>query len=159
MTTSPRKKADIRFKLDNVQLMEFFEHNYENYGLTPEDVKNGELQHSVGLNLDPEQENIHFKIRMTYSKTAPDTNKIKLLAIETEHIFKCPDFTNSFPSRTDDTIDIPPDFMVELLKIAFYGTRGMLFAQINNPEYKKIVFPLIDLSRILKNLYQKKKKA
>lgn len=155
MTTKKKQKTSVKYKIKSLKITRFFENDYENLGLTSDDIKNCKLEYSVGLNINSEEETISFVIGATYYKILKKSNERKdLFGIEAEYVYKCQNFKEKFPPQSDETVDIPDALMTELLQIAIHGTRGMMVAQANNPVYKKMFLPQIDFQALLKNLHE-----
>jgi hypothetical protein len=147
-----KKKIDINYKLVEIGIAEFFEFDYSIYGLQSDDVKTCELEYSVSYNVNPDTEIFGIRLSATFFKISEDENKYKLFGIVSDHLFKCFDFKDHFRTVSKDRVDIPHLFVEELLKTSFHGTRGMLYAQVNNPTYKKMLLPMADFSEIVQKL-------
>jgi hypothetical protein len=154
-----KEKKDINYKLGKTAIVDFFEYHYSRYGLTPENIKSCDLEYSLSYNVNADQESIGFKLSATFFKISEDDNKNELFGIVSEHVFKCYNLKDHFSATDEERIDVPNGFLEELLKAAFHGTRGMLYAQVNNPVYKNMFLPLPDFSEILQKLREQTENA
>lgn len=82
-------------------MLNFYEHNYENYGFNVQDIKHCELEYGISLNINPEEENINFKVYAKYFKNDKNNNKNYLFGIEAEYIFKFKNFKTVFRLKAD----------------------------------------------------------
>jgi hypothetical protein len=159
MTTKTKNKTVIiQVRLQRINLLSFYEHDYSSYGLTAEDIKSYRLEYGVGLKIDKDEENIAILVNIKCCINKDNQGSIELFGIKTEHIFKFPGFKDDFSSSPEGDVKIPDNLMKDLLGIALNDTRGMLHVQINNPAYKTKILLLVDTSDLLKGLQKEEKK-
>lgn len=139
------KQKSISYDLDFIGTNRFYENHLD---LEKEKVKKGKCNIGFGLNVDSKQGRLSFPIKVEFF---PNTGEnVPLFGIETVHSFTIKDFQNHLKKDENGKFHIPDGLIERLLGLAISGTRGMLVASVNLPEYKKVFLPLVDISRLLK---------
>lgn len=141
-------KKKIEYGLFEIRILNFYETDPNILNIDSHEIQvNVEIQ--TGVNFDLKNELIIFTINAEYSQK--DLNN-KLFGIQTLYSFKCKNFRELFPATNDNTFKVPDRFMGVLFSIAFSGTRGILFAKLNDENYKKMYLPFVNTDKILQEL-------
>jgi len=155
--TTPPKKIKIEFQIHNIDKIEYHEIDFNEYGLTSNDIKNSKFKFGIHLKFNEDEETIAQNIKVI-AYYPSGKKELELYGIEAVFQYKIKNFLKIFKHDIDNTYNIPDPFMAMLLGISISGTRGMLVSLNQTTEYKNIILPLFDPKRIIKD-YRKWRKS
>ena len=150
-----KERKKVEFKINDITLKRFSETDFKNYGLKESDLDNGGCNIGFKIAVDNNNKMIALSILAEFFADVKDNI---LFSIETVHEFKIKYFNRLFKKQEGGLYDIPDAILMHLLGIAIGGTRGMIVASVQIPQYKKIFLPLITTSQLL-DAYKKEIKT
>jgi hypothetical protein len=149
MPINNEKKVSVTFRYHKIHKSSFFENYLESFDNLSVDAEKSEYKIETAVKVEPLQKIIFIEINaslFTKSKIPQE-----LLGIKTTHEFLIENFTEAIKTENDQCI-LPDDFIVSLLSISYSSVRGMLFESVTEPNYKRILLPLINPKEIYENM-------
>ncbi|MDY0093669.1 MAG: hypothetical protein RBT80_13300 [Candidatus Vecturithrix sp.] len=143
----------IEYRIDSINIINHFEKHFSEYGLKSSDIKNGDCEIGIDIRIKADKSCIAIPMKVSMS-VMHDDNKCELFATEAIYTFGIKKFKSLFAMNEQGDYVIPDTFMRILIGTALSGMRGIMIASTTIAEYKKIILPMIETSKILENLNQ-----
>lgn len=153
MNNNNEDKIEIKFKLNEVSKLKFYENDPDEIGL--EDIRSSEVKTGINTQLDisNKDETIAIILNVSFSK-ASDLSK-KLFGIKTKHVYQIQKFAEVLHRVNENDYNIPNNLLATFVSIAYSGTRGMLSVLVTNDKYKRIILPVVNPNALLPNKHSK----
>ena len=146
-----KKKTNIRFRISFIKRISHFEHSLDELKLKERDVKNGNIELNIFINVDEKNDEITFKIDTTFFVNK-NKKRIDLFGVEIIHGFEVKNMGALFPRDKKRKLEIPDNFMITLLNAVIGCLRGILLLSRTNPEYQEIYLPALNMRKILPSI-------
>jgi predicted cupin superfamily sugar epimerase len=137
------EKAEIHFRIIDIELLNHFENDPKKYKLTKKDIESSEIKVGLELEVDPEEATVTLQptIVFFYSENKKD---IDLFGGKVLYKFEIKNFDLYFSGDEEGKISFLQEFLEQLLGIALAGLRGMFVILNKQSLYKKAYLPLVD---------------
>lgn len=149
MTDTKLKKDKIKlaYRVDSIEIVNHSEKNFSEYGLKKSQIKNGDCEIGLNIQIDPEKGSIAIPIKVVVH-SEHEGSRYELFSNEVIYTFKVKNFKEQLNTNEQGQYDIPDTFMRTLIGATVGGMRGIMVALTTIDEYKKIILPLIDTSTL-----------
>ena len=158
-----KKSIEVSFKIEEIKKISHSEINFKEYGIKSSEVSNGDYNVSIGIKFEVEESTIEILVNSRYHLKNGENEDINLFELNNSYIFKIKNFKKVFNVKKRDEndydINIPDEFIANLLNISIAGARGMQAVLNTVPEYKKLYIPLLNTMEIIKDFRGIHKKA
>lgn len=148
-TASTEQK--IEYKIDSINIINHSEKHFSEYGLKSSDIKKGYCQIGIDIRIEGDKSCIVIPMKVVMSMDH-EGKKYELFSAEAVYTYKIKKFKSLFMANESDKHMIPDIFMKTLIGTALGGMRGIMFASTSIAEYKKIILPLIETSKLLEEI-------
>ena len=152
MPINKEEKVSITFRYHKIHKSSFFENSRDSFNNLSIESEETEYKIETAIKVEPIKQIIAIEINanlFTKSKIPKE-----ILGIKTSHEFLIENFAEAIKTE-NDLCKLPDQFMISLLSISYSSVRGMLFESVTEPNYKRILLPLINP----KEFYENMKKA
>ena len=141
----------IEYRIDSINIINHSEKHFSGYGLKSSDIKNGDCEIGIDVRIDGEKSCIAVPMKVSmYLKS--DGKKYDLFSAEAIYTYRIKKLKSLFEIDEPSKFVIPDEFLRTLIGTALSGMRGIMVALTTVEEYKKIILPLIETTKILENL-------
>lgn len=144
-------KKTVEYKIDSINIINHSEKHFSEYGLKSSDIKNGNCEIGINIKIDGDKSciSIPMKVAMFLEH---EGNKYELFSTEANYTYRIKKFKSLFITSESHKYIIPDILMRTLIGTALGGMRGIMVASTNIAEYKKIILPMIETSKILEEI-------
>ena len=144
-------KKTIEYKIDSINIINHSEKHFSEYGLKSSDVKNGNCEIGVDIRIADDKSCIAIPMKVAMF-LEHEGNKYELFSTEAIYTYRIKKFKSLFVMNKPGSYTIPDTFMRTLIGTALSGMRGIMVASTTIAEYKKIILPMIETSKILEEV-------
>ena len=141
----------IEYKIDSINILNHSEKHFSEYGLNSSDIKNGDCEIGIDIRIDADNSCIAIPMKVSMFLRHKD-NKNELFCAEAIYTYRIRKFKSLFEMNEQGNYVIPDTFMRSLIGTALSGMRGIMVASTTIAEYRKIILPMIETSKILENV-------
>lgn len=141
----------IEYKIDSINIINHTQKHFSEYGLKSSDIKNGESTIGIDIRIEGDKSRIAILMKVVMS-LKHEGEKYELFSTEAIYTYIIKNFKSLFVMNEPDKYIIPDIFMRTLIGTALSGMRGIMFALTTIAEYKKIILPMIETSKILEEV-------
>lgn len=145
----------IEYKIDSIDVINHTQKHFSEYGLKSSDIKNGDCQIGIDIRIEADNSCIAIPMKIVMSMEH-EGDKYELFVTEAIYIYRIKKFKSLFLTSDHDKYEIPDAFMRILIGTALSGMRGIMVALTTIPEYKKVLLPLIETSKLLEEIKKNK---
>lgn len=141
----------IEYKIDSINIINHSEKHFSEYGLNSSDIKNGDCEIGIDIRIDADKSCIAIPMKVSMFLMHKDS-KNELFGAEAIYTYRIKKFKSLFEMNEQGNFVIPDTFMRSLIGTALSGMRGIMIASTTIAEYRKIILPMIETSKILENV-------
>lgn len=141
----------IEYKIDSINITNHTQKHFSEYGLKSSDIKNGNCQIGIDISIEDDKSCIAIPMKVVMSMEH-EGNKYELFSTEAVYTYRIKKFKSLFVMNEPGKYTIPDGFMRTLMGTALGGMRGIMVASTTIAEYKKIILPLIETSKLLEEV-------
>ena len=141
----------IEYKIDSINIINHSEKHFSEYGLNSSDIKNGGCEIGIDIRIDAEKSCIAIPMKVS-TFLSHKGSKNELFCTEAIYTYRIKKFKSLFVMNEPSKYVIPDAFMRSLIGTALSGMRGIMVASTTIAEYRKIILPMIETSKILENV-------
>ena len=146
-----RINKKIEYKIDSIEIINHTQKHFSEYGLKSSDIKNGECQIGIDIRIENNKSCIAIPMKVVMFMEH-EGKKYELFSTEAVYAYKIKKFKSLFMTNESDKYTIPDAFMRTLIGTALSGMRGIIVASTTIAEYKKIILPMIETSKLLEEV-------
>lgn len=144
----------IEYKIDSILIINHTEKHFSEYALKSSDIKKGYCQIGIDIRIEGDKSCIVIPMKVVMSMDH-EGKKYELFSTEAVYTYRIKKFKSLFMANESDKYMIPDIFMRTLIGTALGGMRGIMVASTSIAEYKKIILPLMETSKLLEEIKKK----
>lgn len=141
-------KKTIEYKIDSIEIINHTQKHFSEFALKSSDIKKGECQIGLDIRIEGDKSCIVIPVKVVMFMEHRG-NKYELFSAEAVYTYKVKKFKSLFIANKPNQYTIPDTFMQTLIGTALGGMRGIMIASTTISEYKKLILPLIETSKLL----------
>jgi len=145
----------IEYKIDSINIINHTQKHFSEYGLKSSDIKNGYCQIGIDIRIEGDKSCIAIPMKVDKSMDH-EGNKYELFSTKAVYTYRIKKFKSLFMTNESGKYIIPDIFMRTLIGTALGGMRGIMIASTSIAEYKKIILPLMETSKLLEEIKKNK---
>ena len=149
------KSKTVEYKIDSLRVINHSEKHFSEYGLKSSDIKNGPCEIGINIQINAPKSSIAIPMKVVVF-SEHEGNRYELFSTEAIYTFKIKRFKTQFNTNEQGKYNIPDAIMRTLIGTVIGGMRGIMVASSTIAEYKRIILPFIDTSKILESVKNSK---
>jgi hypothetical protein len=144
----------VRYRIDEISEVAFERmEKGDNFSIVGDDC---EVTMTMDIKILPDSSQVRFSFDITYTDKR-DREKLMLFKAITD--FGVLDFSKTFELKSDNTYDMPLDFLNQAISIAIGSIRGMLVKRNEASYLGKIYLPIYNPAELIGSLVTKTPQA
>jgi len=144
-------KKIVEYKIDSINIVNHSEKHFSEYGLKSSNIKNGECEIGINVKIEGDKSCIAVPMKVVMF-LEHEGNKYELFSTEAIYTYRIKKFKSLFITNESHKYVIPDVFMRTLIGTALSGMRGIMVASTAIAEYKKLILPMLETSKILEEI-------
>jgi hypothetical protein len=146
-----RIKKIIEYKIDSIDIINHTQKHFSDYDLRSSDIKKAECQIGIDIRIKGDKSCIAIPMKVVMA-SEHEGKKCEFFSTEAVYTYRIKKFKSLFMTDKPNQYKIPDEFMRILIGTALGGMRGIMVASTTIAEYKKIILPLIETSKLLEDI-------